>query len=479
HYLVDPETSHNLNILAENLLHYKLIEEETLIGSGRNKIAWNELTLSQQARYAGEQADIISQLQAKLNPEDKLAEVYEKVELPLIEVLAEMEYQGVRIDPNALQELSKELEEASEKAQNEVFKIAGEEFNLASPKQLGEVLFDKLKLVEKPKKTRTGQYATGEEILIKLSAEHEIVQNILDFRVYQKLKNTYTDALPEMIAEDGRIHTNYEQARAATGRLSSKDPNLQNIPIRTEKGREIRKAFVPRNEDFIIMSADYSQIELRIVASFAKDKEMIDAFKKGRDIHATTASRVFKVPLEEIDDNMRRKAKAVNFGLIYGMSAFGLSERLRIPRSEAKEIMEAYFEEFAAVKNYMDRIINDTKEKGYVETILGRRRYLKDITSRNYTLRAHAERNAINAPIQGSAADIIKVAMIRIHQWMKEHKLQSKMILQVHDELVFDVHKKELKKLEKEVVDLMTNAIPLEVPMEIGVGTGSNWLEAH
>ena len=479
HYVIDPDTSHNLPILSENLLHYKMIDDETLIGSGRNKVDWKEVPLIKQARYVGEQVDAIAQLRTKLQPKDKIAEVYEQVELPLIEVLAEMEHHGVKVDPNTLQQLSKELEEASNIAQAEVFKMAGEEFNLASPKQLGEILFDKLKLVEKPKKTRTGQYATGEEILVKLGAEHEIVQNILDFRVYQKLKNTYTDALPEMIADDGRIHTNYEQARAATGRLSSKDPNLQNIPIRTEKGREIRKAFIPRDEDFIIMSADYSQIELRIVASFAQDQDMIDAFKQGRDIHATTASRVFKIPLEEVDDNMRRKAKAVNFGLIYGMSAFGLSERLKIPRSEAKEIMEAYFEEFSAVKNYMDRIINETREKGYVETILGRRRYLRDITSRNYTLRAHAERNAINAPIQGSAADIIKVAMIRIHQWMQEQKLKSKMILQVHDELVFDVYKKELGLLKEKVVDLMTDAIPLEVPMEIGVGTGSNWLEAH
>jgi len=480
HYVLDPETSHGLRVLADVYLNYEVIEEETFLGSGRNKTPWSKVPLHALKDYACEAADIAFQLKSHIQLEEKLKEVYEEIELPLIDVLTSMEYEGIRVDPSVLSDLSAELEEESEKAQQEVFRLAGEEFNVASPKQLGEILFDKLKLVEKPKKTRTGQYATGEEILLKLADEHEIVQNILDFRVYQKLKSTYVDALPLMISErDGRIHSTFSQAVAATGRLSSNNPNLQNIPIRTEKGREIRKAFVPRDKDYMLMSADYSQIELRIAASFAKDQHMIEAFKEGRDIHATTASKVFKVALDEVDANMRRKAKAVNFGLLYGMSAFGLSERLKVPRSEAKEIMEAYFEEFSAVKEYMDRIIKQAHDDGYVETITGRRRYLRDINSRNYTLRSYAERNAINAPIQGSAADIIKVAMIKIEDWVRSKNLRSRMVLQVHDELVFDVHQDELETLKPQVETLMKDALPLEVPMEIEIGVGQNWLEAH
>ncbi len=480
HYVMDPETSHSLRILAEIYLNYELIEEEKLLGSGRNKKSWSEVEPGLLKDFVCETADVTLQLKEKIKLEDKLLEVYRDIEIPLIGVLASMEYEGVRVDPAVLNDLSQELDQESQKAQQTIFELAGEEFNIASPKQLGEILFDKLKLVDKPKKTRTGQYATGEEILVKLADEHEIVQSIMDFRVYQKLKSTYVDALPQMIsARDGRIHSSFSQAVAATGRLSSNNPNLQNIPIRTEKGREIRKAFVPRDQDYVLMSADYSQIELRIAASFAKDQHMIEAFKQGRDIHTTTASKVFKVTAEEVDANMRRKAKAVNFGLIYGMSAFGLSERLKVPRGEAKEIMEAYFDEFSAIKEYMDKIIQQAREDGYVETITGRRRYLRDINSRNYTLRSYAERNAINAPIQGSAADIIKVAMIRIDQWMLQQKLKSRMILQVHDELVFDVHKDELEKLKPEVEKLMKNALPLEVPMEIEIGVGENWLEAH
>ncbi|GJM28429.1 MAG: DNA polymerase I [Cyclobacteriaceae bacterium] len=480
HYVMDPETSHTLRILADVYLNYEVIEEESLLGSGRNKTAWSQVPLAALKDYLCETVDLVLQLKSKIQLEEKLKEVYEEIELPLIGVLTSMEYQGIKVDPEVLGDLSIELEKESLKAQQEIFKIAGEEFNIASPKQLGEILFDKLKLVEKPKKTRTGQYATGEEILVKLADEHEIVASILDFRVYQKLKSTYVDALPLMISDrDGRIHSTFSQAVAATGRLSSNNPNLQNIPIRTEKGREIRKAFVPRDASHVLMSADYSQIELRIAASFAKDQDMIAAFKEGRDIHATTASKVFKVDLDEVDANMRRKAKAVNFGLLYGMSAFGLSERLKVPRAEAKEIMEAYFEEFSAVKEYMDRIIEQAREAGYVETITGRRRYLRDINSRNYTLRSYAERNAINAPIQGSAADIIKVAMIKIEDWIKAEKLRSKMVLQVHDELVFDVHQDELEQLKLKVETLMKDALPLEVPMEIEIGVGKNWLEAH
>jgi len=479
HYLMDPETSHSLRILSETVLHYKMIEPESVLGSGRNKKELNDLSAQEVADYVGEWADITFQLKDKFQLNEKLQEVYQNIELPLIEVLADVEYQGIQVDPTVLEDLSKELETASLEMQKSVYELAGEEFNIASPKQLGEILFDKLKLVEKPKKTRTGQYATGEEILVKLAGDHEIVQNILDFRVYQKLKSTYVDALPLMIKQDGRIHTTFDQAVAATGRLSSRNPNLQNIPIRTAKGREIRKAFVPKDKDHVLLAADYSQIELRIAASFAQDKHMMEAFKEGRDIHATTASKVFKVPLDEVDANMRRTAKAVNFGLLYGQTTFGLSETLAIPRGEAKEIIEAYFQEFSAIKDYMDRVIAEAHERGYVETITGRRRYLRDINSRNYTLRSYAERNAINAPIQGSAADIIKVAMINIHKWMQEQNLKSRMVLQVHDELVFDVHHSELDLLKTEVGALMKDALPLDVPMEIEIGTGQNWLEAH
>jgi DNA polymerase-1 len=480
HYVMDPETSHTLRILSDVYLNYQPITDESLLGSGRNKKSWSEVETGKLKDFACEAVDLTLQLKDQIQLEGKLLEVFEKIELPLLGVLASMEFEGVRVDPDVLAELSAELETESQKAQKAVYELADEEFNIASPKQLGEILFDKLKLVDKPKKTRTGQYATGEEILVKLADDHAIVQNILDFRVYQKLKSTYVDALPLMIdPRDGRIHSTFSQAVAATGRLSSNNPNLQNIPIRTEKGREIRKAFVPRDKDYLLLSADYSQIELRIAASFAQDQHMIEAFKEGRDIHATTASRVFKVGLDQVDANMRRKAKAVNFGLIYGMSAFGLSERLKVPRAEAKEIMEAYFDEFSAIKDYMDRIIKQAHDAGYVETITGRRRYLRDINSRNYTLRSYAERNAINAPIQGSAADIIKVAMIDIDQWIRQEGLRSRMILQVHDELVFDVHQEELEQLKPMVEKLMKEALPLEVPMEIEIGVGQNWLEAH
>lgn len=480
HYVMDPETSHSLRTLSDIYLNYEALDDESLLGSGRNKIPWSQVPEKQLTNYICEKVDLTLQLKEKIQLEEKLASVYNDIELPLIGVLTSMEFEGVKVDPKVLSGLSIELETESAKAQDAVFNLAGEEFNIASPKQLGEVLFDKLKLVEKPKKTRTGQYATGEEILVKLADDHDIVQNILDFRVYQKLKSTYVDALPLMIdARDGRIHSTFSQAVAATGRLSSNNPNLQNIPIRTDKGREIRKAFVPRSDEYLLLSADYSQIELRIAASFANDQHMIEAFRNGRDIHSTTASKVFKVAAEEVDANMRRKAKAVNFGLIYGMSAFGLSERLKVPRAEAKEIMEAYFEEFSAIKEYMDRIIAQAHEDGYVETITGRRRYLRDINSRNHTLRSYAERNAINAPIQGSAADIIKVAMIKIEDWIQRENLRSRMILQVHDELVFDVHQDELEKLKPQVETLMTGALPLEVPMEVEIGVGQNWLEAH
>jgi DNA polymerase-1 len=403
-----------------------------------------------------------------------------ETEMPLVSVLAAMEFEGVSIDTGALAKLSSELRLESERVQQEIFAAAGTEFNIASPKQLGEVLFDQLKLIEKPKKTRTGQYATGEDILLTLAPKHEIAKMILDFREYEKLRSTYVDALPKMLSKtDQHVHTDYRQAWAVTGRLSSNNPNLQNIPIRTEKGRMIRKAFVARNSDYLFMSADYSQIELRIAASFARDETMIDAFRNKRDIHTTTAAKVFKVDLNEVTPDMRRKAKEVNFGILYGSTAFGLAQNLGISRSEAADIIQSYFTEFAAIKRYMDNAINDAREKEFVETILGRRRYLRDINSRNVTTRGFAERNAINAPIQGSAADIIKIAMINIHRWMTANKLKSRMTMQVHDELVFDVHKDEVEKVRERVIHLMRHAVHLEVPMEVEVGVGLNWLEAH
>ncbi len=484
HYLFEPDSRHNMDVMAENFLNYTPVSIETLIGKkGVKQGNMRDADVNKVTEYAGEDADITFQLKELFEPivkEKKLEKLFYDVEVPLLKVLGEMEYEGVKIDINTLGDLSKEMEDESRRVEKEIYEIAGVQFNIASPKQLGEVLFDKLKLVDKPKKTKTGQYATGEEILNQLSNEHEIAQKILDFRQFQKLKSTYIDALPQLVSKvDGLIHTSYNQAVAATGRLSSTNPNLQNIPIRTEKGREIRKAFIPRSDDFTLMAADYSQIELRIMAAFSKDESMIEAFKNGRDIHATTASKIYKVPLEEVDSDMRRKAKTANFGIIYGISAFGLSQRLNIPRGEAAEIIEAYFTEFAAVKKYMDKVINEARENEYVETILGRRRYLRDINSKNATMRGFAERNAINAPIQGSAADMIKVAMINIRNWMKKEKLKSKMILQVHDELVFDVHNSEKGLMEKKIPEFMKSAIELEVPMEVGLGFGNNWLEAH
>ena len=484
HYLLDPETRHNMDALAENLLNYTTISITELIGKkGVKQGNMREVEVEKVVDYACEDADITLQLKELLEKqiaENDLENLLHNIEEPLSFVLAEMEYEGVKIDVDNLSVMSKELETLALKTQEEIFELAGQEFNIASPKQLGEVLFDQMKLVDKPKKTKTGQYATGEEILSKLAGEHEIAEKILTFREYQKLKSTYVDALPKLISEkDGRVHTDYRQAVAATGRLSSNNPNLQNIPIRTEKGRLIRKAFVPRDENFVLLSADYSQIELRIMAAFSKDEAMIDAFRSGRDIHATTAAKVFGVALEDVDPAMRRKAKEVNFGIIYGISAFGLAQNLNISRSEASDIIKAYFKEFPAVNEYMTKVVEDAREHQYVSTILGRKRWLRDINSRNQTIRGFAERNAVNAPIQGSAADMIKIAMIKIHEWMKAEKLRSKMIMQVHDELIFDVHKDELEKLQEKVIEFMKNALELDVPMEIGVGVADNWMDAH
>lgn len=484
HFLLDPETGNSMDWLAETYLNYKTVSYESLVGpKGKNQKTIDEIDPAKVADYACEDADITLQLKEAIEKEiaeRKLEHLLHQVEEPLSFVLADMEYQGVKVDTDSLEKMSKELDEESRKAQQEIFDAAGVEFNIGSPKQLGEILFDKLKLVDKPKKTKTGQYATGEDILSKLANEHPIAAKILEFREYQKLKSTYVDALPKLISPtDHRIHTDYRQTVAATGRLSSNNPNLQNIPIRTVKGREIRKAFVAKDEKHLIMAADYSQIELRIMASFSKDEGMVQAFKEGRDIHANTAAKVFGVNLDNVEPSMRRKAKEVNFGIIYGISAYGLSQNLNISRGEAQEIIDAYFKEFPNVKKYMDDTIEKAKKDEYVETILGRRRYLRNINSKNFTMRGFDERNAINAPIQGSAADIIKIAMINIHRWMQEEKLESKMIMQVHDELVFDMHKDEQEVLMQKVEDFMKNAHPLEVPMEIGMGVGVNWLEAH
>ena len=484
HYLIEPEAAHNMDVLADRYLNYVPISIETLIGpKGKKQKTMRDAPIDKLVEYAGEDADITLQLHSKIEAEinqNNLGKLLKEVEQPLSFVLADMEYSGVSISLDTLSNMSGELGDLSQKAEQRVYELAGESFNIGSPKQLGTILFDKLKLVDKPKKTKTGQYATGEDVLSKLADEHDIASKILEFREYQKLKSTYVDALPKLVSEkDNRVHTDYRQTVAATGRLSSNNPNLQNIPIRTEKGREIRKAFIAASDDFQILSADYSQIELRIMAAFSKDESMISAFKEGRDIHANTASKVFKVALEDVDPNMRRKAKEVNFGIIYGISAFGLSQNLNIPRGEASEIIEAYFREFPSVKAYMEQCVEDAKKKEYAETILGRRRYLRNINSRNFTTRGFDERNAVNAPIQGSAADMIKIAMINIHNWMKKENLKSRMIMQVHDELVFEAHNSEVSELQSNVEQFMKNAIPMEVPMEVGMGVGENWLEAH
>lgn len=484
HYLIEPDMRHNMDYLAETYLNYSPISIEELIGKkGVRQKNMRDIPVDQVAEYAVEDADITFQLKDVFKPmlvDAKVQKLFTEVETPLIQVLADVESNGINLDVPALEDFSKLLEQDIRIVEKKIFETAGEEFNIASPKQLGDILFDKLKIDVQAKKTKTGQYATGEEILAKLASEHEIAKDILDYRELQKLKSTYVDALPQLISKkDGRIHTCFNQAVAATGRLSSTNPNLQNIPIKTARGREIRKAFVPGDKDHLILSADYSQIELRIMAAFSKEKNMIEAFREGRDIHTTTASKVYNIPLEEVSSEMRSKAKMVNFGIIYGISAFGLSQRLNIPRKEAAEIIESYFKEFPAIKNYMDEVVNQARENEFVETILGRRRYLRDINSRNITMRGFAERNAINAPIQGSAADMIKIAMINIHNWMKKEKLKSKMILQVHDELVFDVHKSEIDLLKTNVEKFMKSAIEMEVPMEVGIGVGENWLEAH
>ncbi|MBO7616381.1 MAG: DNA polymerase I [Bacteroidales bacterium] len=483
HYLLEPEQRHNMDYLAEVYLNYLTIPIEDLIGKGRMQKTMREVPVNLVKEYAAEDADITLQLYEKLLPllkENGVEKLFYEIEMPLVPVLSRMEANGVRIDTENLQQISEAFGVEIRKIEEEIYKAAGMPFNIASPKQLGEILFERLRIDEKAKKTKTGQYATGEDVLQKLSHKHPIIQMILDYRSLTKLKSTYLDALPALVnPKDGLIHTSYNQAVTATGRLSSNNPNLQNIPVRTAQGREIRRAFVPRSPQYTLLAADYSQIELRIIAHLSQDPAMVKDFNLGHDIHAATAAKVFHVPMDQVTKEQRSRAKAVNFGIIYGMSAFGLAERMELSRSEAADIIKKYFEEYAGIKEYMNRSIALARERGYAETILGRRRYLRDINGANSVVRGFAERNAINAPIQGSSADMIKIAMIGIHQELERLKMRSKMILQVHDELVFDAHLDELDALKSIVQDKMVNALPLSVPVVVEMNTGANWLEAH
>ena len=484
HYLIQPESKQGMDFLSEYYLGYKPISIETLLGKkGKNQGNMRDLKPEEIVDYASEDADITFQLYQIFKPQiqkEHLKDLFYEMEMPLLPILSKMEREGIAIDVPHLKQLSEKLEEEAKKLEAEIKQTAGTEFNLDSPKQLGEVLFEYMKISSKAKKTKTGQYQTSEDALEQYRNDHPIISMILEYRQCRKLKSTYVDPLPNLILEfDGRVHTSYMQTITATGRLSSNNPNLQNIPIRTEKGKEIRKAFISRNEDFVLMAADYSQIELRIIAALAEDKNMIQAFRDGKDIHAATAANVYKVPIEEVTRDQRSAAKAVNFGIIYGQSAFGLSQNLGISRTEAKNIIDAYFAQFSSIKSYMDKVINDAREHGYVETIKKRRRYLADINSANAIVRGYAERNAINAPIQGSAADIIKLAMIAVDKAMTEAKVKSKLLLQVHDELVFDVHKSEIGLMKKLVTEAMEHAVQLSVPMQVEAKTAHNWLDAH
>jgi DNA polymerase I len=484
HYLVNPDGRHSMDILSEKYLNYTPISISELIGKkGVNQMKFSDVPLEKATNYAAEDADITFQLKAPLYEElmqKEVAHLLYTIEQPLVHVLADMEMEGIKVDDAFLNEYSVELEKLATELEKVIYEISGCQFNLASPKQLGEVLFDVMKLDNKAKKTKTGQYKTDEDTLQNLSGSHSIIGKLLDYRKIMKLKSTYVDALPKLIhPKTGRVHTSFAQAVAATGRLSSSNPNLQNIPIRTEQGREIRKAFIPRDENHTLVAIDYSQIELRIVASISKDDGLKGAFSQGLDIHAATAAKIFKVPLEEVTKEQRYKAKSVNFGLIYGQGAFGLSKNLGIARKEAQELIDAYFEEFGGVKNYMDETISFCRNHGYVKTLLGRRRYIPDINSANQTVVGFAERNAINAPIQGSAADMIKLAMIKIHKRLNAENWKAKMILQVHDELIFDVPNDELEALIPMVKSEMERAMPLEVPIVAEAGMGANWLEAH
>ncbi|WP_036382436.1 DNA polymerase I [Muricauda sp. MAR_2010_75] len=484
HYLINPDMRHNMDVLSETYLNYTPVSITELIGKkGKNQLNMRQVPLEKQTEYAVEDADVTYQLAQKFRPELKEAKtdkLFEEIEVPLLRVLADMEREGINLDKEYLNDLSTALEKDIAALEKKIYEQAGEEFNIASPKQLGDILFGKLNLVDKPKKTKTGQYSTSEDVLSYLAKDHEIIKNVLDYRGLAKLKSTYVDALPNEVQEKtGRVHTDYMQTVAATGRLSSNNPNLQNIPIRTERGRQVRKAFIPRNENYVLLAADYSQIELRIIAALSEEDTMISAFKHGEDIHASTASKVFNVPIEEVTREQRSNAKTVNFGIIYGVSAFGLSNQTDLSRTEAKELIDTYYKTYPKLRNYISEQIDFARDHGYVQTILGRRRYLKDINAGNQVVRGAAERNAVNAPIQGSAADIIKIAMINIHKKLSEGKYQTKMLLQVHDELVFDCYKPELEEMKKLIKSEMENAYKLSVPLDVEVGIGENWLEAH
>lgn len=484
HYLLNPELRHNMDYLAETYLKYKTVHIEELIGpKGKSQRSMRDVPVAEVAEYAAEDADVTLRLRNLFAPKIEEAGVHElfyTIEMPLIYVLAEMEATGVTLDTAALKQSSVELTATMNQLEREIIELAGKSFNVNSTRQVGEILFDHLKLDDKAKKTKSGGYSTSEEILEKLRPKHPIIGKLLEYRGLKKLLSTYIDALPELIhPETGKIHTSFNQAVTSTGRLSSTNPNLQNIPVRDELGREIRKAFIPDNEDCIFFSADYSQIELRIMAHLSQDPHMIEAFQSGMDIHAATAAKIYGVALDEVTSDMRRKAKTANFGIIYGISVFGLAERLSIPRSESKELIEGYFKTYSRVKEYMDESIETARQNGYVETIFKRKRYLPDIHSRNAVVRGYAERNAINAPIQGSAADIIKLAMVRIYQRFETEKLKSKMILQVHDELNFNVYKEEAELVKKIVLEEMEKVVPLRVPLIADCGEGQNWLEAH
>jgi DNA polymerase-1 len=484
HYLINPDMRHNMDILAETYLNYTPVSITELIGKkGKNQLSMRDVPLDQQTEYAVEDADIT--LQLKEHFEKELGEantqkLFNDIEVPLLRVLAAMELEGINLDTGFLNSLATDLDTDIKTLEAKIYEAAGEAFNIASPKQLGIILFEKLNLVDKPKKTKTGQYKTGEDILSYLAKDHEIIKNILEYRGLAKLKSTYVDALPLQVAPStNRVHTDYMQTVAATGRLSSNNPNLQNIPIRTERGRQVRKAFVPRDDNYTLLAADYSQIELRIIAALSQEETMIQAFKNGEDIHASTASKVFGVPLDEVTREQRSNAKTVNFGIIYGVSAFGLSNQTDLSRGEAKELIDTYYDTYPKLRTYMSDQVDFARDHGYVQTVLGRRRYLKDINSPNAIVRGAAERNAVNAPIQGSAADIIKIAMINIYNKLALGNFKTKMLLQVHDELVFDVYKPELEAMKALIKTEMEQAFIMDVPLDVEVDTGLNWLEAH
>ena len=484
HYLINPDMRHGMDILAETYLNYQPVSITKLIGKkGKNQLSMRDVPIKDQTEYAVEDADITLQLKKHFIEELKKGNViklFNEIELPLVSVLTAMEIEGINLNTEFLKALSIHLTDDINSLEKTIFEEAGEEFNIASPKQLGVVLFENMKLVDKPKKTKTGQYSTAEDVLSNLSKDHTIIANVLEYRQFKKLQSTYVDALPnEINSNTGRVHTAYAQAVAATGRLSSTNPNLQNIPIRTERGKQVRKAFIPRDENHVLLAADYSQIELRIIAALSEEETMIEAFKNGEDIHASTAAKVFNVPINEVTREQRSNAKTVNFGIIYGVSAFGLSNQTDLTRKESKELIDLYYQTYPKLRNYMSAQVDFARENGYVETVLQRRRYLKDINSRNAIVRGAAERNAVNAPIQGSAADIIKIAMINIFKRFEKEGFKSKMLLQVHDELVFDAHKDELEIIKPIIKYEMEHAFEMIVPLDVEIGVGENWLEAH